>query len=274
MTKQKFQMQIRNWYRRHGRHGLPWRKTRDPYKILVSEVMLQQTQVSRVVPKYREFLASFPTIFALHRAPLSGVLRVWQGMGYNRRALYLKRLAHIIMAEHGGLPVRQAGRIPSDPEMLRCLPGIGRATAGAVAAFAFGRRTPFLETNIRRVHLHWFFPDRRRVSDAEILKKVEATLPARNIREWYWALMDYGAMGLKGIENPNRRSALGRRQPRFSGSVREARGKILAALLQSGHVAAGELQGEIPSRTFATALEGLRSDGLLVQRQSSEVRLP
>ncbi|MBI2625725.1 A/G-specific adenine glycosylase, partial [Candidatus Parcubacteria bacterium] len=147
----QFRKLIWSWYRRNGRHDLPWRTTRDPYRILVSEIMLQQTQAGRVIPAYRAFTSAFPTVRALARAPLARVLRVWQGLGYNRRALHLKRLAETVIREHGG-------RLPADPSLLRKLPGVGPATAGAVAVFAFNARAAFLETNIRRVYLHFFFP--------------------------------------------------------------------------------------------------------------------
>ncbi|MBI4132642.1 MAG: A/G-specific adenine glycosylase [Candidatus Sungbacteria bacterium] len=228
MTATTFQAQIRTWFRHH-RRNLPWRKTENPYRILISEVMLQQTQVGRVLPKYRSFLRLFPTIEALARAPLSRVLGAWQGLGYNRRALYLKRLAGIVVRDYNG-------RIPSDPELLRRLPGIGPGTAGAISAFAFGKRVAFLETNIRRVFLYAFFRNRRRVQDAEVLAKIKQTLPQRSIREWYYALMDYGALALKHAPNPNHRSAAYAKQPPFQGSRRELRGQILSAVVDAGRI--------------------------------------
>ncbi len=274
MAPKHFKRLIRSWYRRHGRHDLPWRKTRDPYRILVSEVMLQQTQVSRVLAKYREFLRSFPNLRALARAPLSRVFRAWQGMGYNRRVLYLKRLAEIATREHGG-------KIPRDPAALRRLPGIGPATAGAVAAFAFGRRMAFLETNIRRVYLHSFFPRRKRVGDAEILGKIWATLPRRNIRAWYYALMDYGALALRparGFRNPNRRSGHYRRQPAFGGSSRQARGLILAEVIRARGLALSALRRRLAAdptlrrhgtgRAFRTLVGALEREGLIARRRN------
>lgn len=263
MARKAFQRRIWSWYRRHGRHDLPWRRTRDPYAILVSEVMLQQTQVSRVIPKYREFIQRFPTVQALDEAPLGRVLAVWQGMGYNRRAAYLKRLAHAITTEHGG-------RIPADPAALQKLPGIGSATAGAVAAFAFGRRSPFIETNIRRAYLHNFFPRRRNVGDREILKKIAVTMPQKNIREWHYALMDYGALALKGIVNPNRRAAAYSRQPPFAGSRRELRGRILAAVIREGTLPFPALEnllqsGQKPAHSIGSVVAALTREGLLVE---------
>ncbi len=269
MGSKRFQNLILTWYRLNGRHDLPWRRTRDPYRILVSEVMLQQTQVSRVLAKYRKFLRAFPNLRALGRTPVAQVLRTWQGMGYNRRALYLKRLAEALLWDYNG-------RLPDEPTTLRRLPGIGPATAGAIAAFAFGRRVAFLETNIRRVYIHFFFPRRKRVRDAEILGKIWATLPRRNIREWYYGLMDYGAVALRpaqGIGNPNRRSAHYHRQPRFEGSRRQARGRILAAVAEKRGLSFRALREEIgrdPTlspytgpRLFRQVIRGLLREGLL-----------
>lgn len=259
MRPDQFRVHVWRWYRRNGRHDLPWRKTRDPYRILVSEVMLQQTQVSRVIRKYRQFIRRFPTVRALARAPIGEVLTAWHGLGYNRRAAHVKRLAEIVVADYDG-------KIPSDPRALRALPGIGAGTAGAVAVFAFNKPVAFLETNIRRVFLHHFFPRRRQVSDARVLSKIAATLPSRNIREWYWALMDYGAGALREIENPNRRSAQYARQAAFEGSNRQLRGRALGALVTSGGGSAGELlrraRIHAPLARLRAALEELAAEGL------------
>lgn len=261
MTPTRFRNRIRSWYRRNGRHELPWRKTRDPWAILVSEIMLQQTQVSRVIPKYREFLSAFPTPSALNRAPLRRALTLWQGMGYNRRVLHLKRLAEIITHEYDD-------RIPADLETLRRLPGIGSSTAGAIVAFAFNRRVVFAETNIRRVYLHFFFTRRRRVADARITAKIRETLPRRNIREWYWALMDYGAAAIKGVPNPNRRSKSWRRQPKFASSRRELRGKIVSAVIRGGGVGTRALASRLgrSNREIADAIAALCDEGLIAIR--------
>lgn len=288
MTVRKFQEMIRAWYRHHGRHDLPWRKFprslparlaeapaklagRQAYRILVSEVMLQQTQVSRVLRYYPRFLGAFPDLRALDRAPLPRVLRAWQGMGYNRRALYLKRLAHIIMAKY-------AGRIPRDPAALRELPGIGPATAGAIAAFAFGKRVAFLETNIRRVYLHFFFPYRRHVADREIFHEIRRTMPGHDPRQWYYALMDYGALALKGVENPNRRSAGYTRQPPFAGSRRELRGQIITTLIREHGIPLRALEERVrsgfkTSHAIRNTVAALTREGLLV-RKDGRVTIP
>ncbi len=250
----------------YGRHPLPWRHTKDPYRILVSEVMLQQTQVSRVLKKYPKFLAAFPTIQALDRAPLAKVLRVWQGMGYNRRALYLQRLAHIVCDKF-------AGHIPENPDALCRLPGIGAGTAGAIAAFAFGKRSAFIETNIRRAYLHHFFRGRRGIPDTVLLEKISATLPRKNIREWYYALMDYGAEGLTDVPNANRRSAHYFRQSLFKGSRRELRGRVLAEVVRRGSVAKPELQRRIKDRRLLEVLAMMQREGL-VTCSRSRISLP
>jgi A/G-specific adenine glycosylase len=257
----EFRRRIRAYWRRRGRHDLPWRRTNDPYRILVSEVMLQQTQVARVIPKYHQFLRRFPNFAALSRAHTREVLAAWQGLGYNRRALALKRCAEIVTKIF-------SGKLPSDEKILRTLPGIGGATAGAIVAFAFNRPSVFIETNIRRVFIHFFFPHATAVRDNEIRALVAQTLPRRNIREWYWALMDYGAMLAKRLpENPNTRSARYRRQSPFEGSHRQLRGKILALILKKGALHASEIARalDIPLQKINRALRTLSRDGFLHQ---------
>lgn len=254
-------------YREHGR-DLPWRRTRDPYAILVSEVMLQQTQVSRVVPKYEAFLRAFPTVEALASAPLADVLRVWSGLGYNRRAKALHAAARTIVARHGGA-------VPGSYEELRALPGIGHATAAQVLAFAFGVAVPYVETNIRAALIHWFFPERDRVSDRELLPLVEATLDRDDPRTWCYALMDYGAALKRAVPNPSRRSAHHVRQAAFAGSSREARGAVLKALALRGRATTARIAADagIDAERIARAVEALEREGLVV-RDGRSWRLP
>ena len=218
-----FREAVHTWFKAN-RRTLPWRVTVDPYAILVSEIMLQQTQVDRVIGKYAAFLALFPDFAALARAPLQEVLAAWQGLGYNRRAIALKKCAEAVMSSHGGL-------LPESVEALQTLPGIGPYTARAIAAFAFGLPTVFIETNIRAVFIHHFFADRQGVKDSEILPLVAATLDRADPRDWYNALMDYGVMLKKAHKNPARRSAHHVRQTPFRGSNRELRSRIVKALL-------------------------------------------
>ena len=219
-----FRASVLGHYREHGR-DLPWRRTRDPYEILVSEVMLQQTQVSRVLPKYDLFLARFPALSTLAAAPLSAVLTAWQGLGYNRRALALHRAAQTVMDEH-------RGRLPRSVSELRRLPGIGPATAAAVCVFAYGHPLVFIETNIRSAFLHHFFRECSTVPDTDILPLIEATLDRDNPRDWYYALMDYGAWVKKTQPNPSRRSKHHTTQTPFRGSRRQLRAQVLRLLLE------------------------------------------
>jgi A/G-specific adenine glycosylase len=180
--------------------------------------------VDRVRAKYVEFLAAFPDIDALASAPLERVLAAWQGLGYNRRAVALHRSARILVLEH-------RGSIPDDTAALVALPGIGAATAASIRAFAFDAPVVFIETNIRRVFIHEFFPGREAVADGELLPVVAAALDTRSPREWYSALMDYGTALARQVPNPNRRSRSYTRQSRFEGSDRQVRGAILRALV-------------------------------------------
>ena len=170
------------WYRRNGRE-LDWRRTSDPYRILLSEIMLQQTQVARVREKYPAFLSLFPSFRTLAKAGRSEVIRAWRGMGYNNRSVRLHQLARAVTSERGG-------RLPSDPAALQQLPGIGPYTAHAVACFAFGRRVPVVDTNIRRVLSRWVGSP---VSVKELWSLAEALLPTRSVQNWNQALMDLGA---------------------------------------------------------------------------------
>jgi len=257
-----FRERVRRHYRRH-RRAMPWRETRDPYRILVSEVMLQQTQVDRVRPRYAAFLEAFPDLQALAAAPLPAVLAAWQGLGYNRRALALARTARLLVAEHGG-------NVPREPAALATLPGIGPATAASIAAFAFDAPVVFIETNIRRVFLHEFFPGREAVPDAELLPLVARALDRRRPREWYHALMDYGAALGRAVPNPNRRSAAYGRQAPFAGSDRQLRGAILRALLASGPLGTAALARAVGGgRERVTRLVGaLAAEGFVVLRGS------
>ena len=227
-ARRAFRAIIYDHYRTDGRK-LPWRETDDPYHILVSEIMLQQTQVERVIGKYGAFIAAFPDFHALAQAPLQEILTVWQGLGYNRRAIALKKSAEIIVSTYNGtLPHRQ--------DELRKLPGIGRYTAAALVTFALNQPTVLIETNIRTVFIHFFFHghDRTDITDTEILPFVEQTLDTANPRQWYYALMDYGVLLKQLYPNPSRRSAHYHKQSAFKGSNRELRGMILRTLTQRG----------------------------------------
>jgi A/G-specific adenine glycosylase len=231
-----FRKRIYDYYDNQGR-DLPWRKRVTPYRVLVSEIMLQQTQVDRVIEKYKEFLAAFPNFNTLAEAPTAKLLTIWSGMGYNRRALSLKNLAQVVVAEH-------KGRLPSDPEQLVELPGIGPYTAGAVAAFAFNKPVVFMDTNIRRVYIHEFFRDGENIRDEELLPIVRCTIDNKYPAKWYNALMDYGSMLKKEQINPNKRSAHYTRQSPFENSNRQVRGSILKALVKGAALTANRIVKE------------------------------
>lgn len=186
--------------------------------------MLQQTQVSRVIEKYTAFISTFPTAQSLAHAQTKDVLLLWQGLGYNRRALYLKQACEKVVQMYDG-------KFPKDFKLLTALPGIGPATAGDILAFAWNIPHPVIETNIRSIFIHFFFKDKTQVHDKEILELVTKTLDTKNPREWYWALFDYGAH-LKTIRKNNNRSVHYVKQSRFAGSNREKRSQILKLILQ------------------------------------------
>jgi A/G-specific adenine glycosylase len=220
-----FREMVWSFYREHGRR-LPWRETRDPYRILVSEFMLQQTQVARVTPKYLAFVDRFPDVAALAAARFDEVLALWSGLGYQRRALWLKRIADTL--------VRQGdGTIPRTMAGLRALPGVGPATAAAVAAFAYGEPHPLVETNIRTAILAHFGGESggtsATLSPRSILALVDATLDREDPRNWYYALMDYGSALKKKGEG---RLPAGRRPSEpFAGSRRALRAAAVRVVL-------------------------------------------
>ncbi len=220
---QSFRDLIWDFYAANKR-DFAWRNVNNPYWVVVSEIMLQQTQTHRVEPKFDQFIAEFSNFEILAQASLRDVLSLWQGLGYNRRGKYLHELAKAVVLNHNGL-------LPDDPEQLRGLPGVGPYTAGAIGAFAFNKPTIFIETNIRAVFLHTFNRSAEHVSDKDLMPLIEATLDRHNPREWYYALMDYGAM-LKKISNPNIRSKHYTIQSKFEGSDRQIRGKIIALLIE------------------------------------------
>ncbi|MCA1959214.1 MAG: A/G-specific adenine glycosylase [Desulfomonile sp.] len=241
---------FRNAVYRHFRENardLPWRRTNDPYRILVSEIMLQQTQVERVLQKYDAFVERFPRFETLAAASLRDVLAAWQGLGYNRRAMALHQTAQRVVAEFGG-------NLPDSVETLKTLPGIGGATAGALVAFAFHKPSVFVETNIRRVFIYFFFRGENRVADRQIFPLVEQTLDRSRVRIWYYALMDHGAMLKTAEGNPNRRSAHYHRQSSFLGSDRQIRGLILRGLIENHSLSEDALVaavGKSPARVKA-----------------------
>ena len=221
-----FQAIVREHYHENGRHDLPWRQSLsdgrfDPYRILVSELMLQQTQVSRVIPKYNVFLRRFPDVHELARVELGEVLRAWSGLGYNRRAKYLHQAAKALAQQSG---------FPTTEEELTALPGVGPNTAGAILTYAYNQPALFIETNIRTVYIHHFFHNEQGIADSTIRRYLEKTLDSEQPREWYWALMDYGSYLKREVGNLNMLSKDYTKQSKFEGSRRQIRGQILRLL--------------------------------------------
>lgn len=238
---------------------LPWRFIDDPYAVLVSEVMLQQTQVTRVLKHWSRFLALFPTVDALAASSTADVLSQWQGLGYNRRALALKRAAEECSASHGG-------KLPHTAEELELLPGIGPATAAGVMAFAYNKPSVYLETNVRTVFLHELFPDREKVSDRELAPLVAASCCVDDPRGWYYALLDYGAYLKTLVINPSRRSAHYARQSVFEGSRRQKRAELVRVVLAEPGIGIDELAHRLDAFERAAGrerVEGATFDSII-----------
>ena len=249
----QFQRMIFSWWSKN-RRDLPWRETRDPYKILVSEVMLQQTQVSRVLPKYEEFLFYFPDVYALSRASSARVLRVWKGMGYNRRALYLKKTAVAVTGlYHGEFP-------KSESELIK-LPGLGKYTARALLVFAFENNIAMVDTNIRQIITHFFY-DGESQSEKIIQETADAILPSGRSWDWHQALMDYGALALPKTKRPAKKYVP------FRESARYFRGQVID-MLRDGAVSQRDLAREFQLKygkdgVFTrNIIASLRKDGLI-----------
>lgn len=208
---------------------LPWRNVTDPYAIWISEVMLQQTQVARVLTRWGRFMARFPTLDALSASARIDLLEEWQGMGYNRRALALKQAADICVRDF-------AGHLPETYEALVALPGIGPSTAAGIMAFSHDAPSTYIETNVRAVFIHHFFPDAQDVSDKDIRPLVEATCPDADVHGWYYALLDYGAELKRTCSNPARAAKAYVRQSAFPGSRRQKRAWLLREVMGAGRM--------------------------------------
>ena len=231
---------------------MPWREQPTFYYVLVSEIMLQQTQVRRVLAKFTEFTRTFPTIDSLAAADLSRVLAAWQGLGYNRRAKYLHQAAQAVAANGA----------PNTRIKLMKLPGVGANTAAAILNYVYEIPTSFVETNIRTVYFHHFFANETRVSDRDVLVKVAETIDAARSREWFWALMDYGAELKRQGYGRLSQSKHYVKQPPLDGSMRQMRGEIIRRYTHGQSVAqiTRELNGD---PRFAVALRSIQNDGLI-----------
>ncbi len=251
-----FQGIIMDYYREYGR-DFPWRETRNPYYILLSEMMLQQTQTQRVLPKYNLWIETFPTWEALAEAPLLDVLALWKGLGYNRRAKAIHTIAKRVV---------ELGEFPKEEKELLAFPMVGPATAAAIGAFCFDQPTSYLETNIRRVLLYFFFHEDDAVHDRDLYEVLQLVIQGMNPREWYYAFMDYGVY-LKGLMvNPNRRSAHYTKQSKFEGSHRQIRGALLHILIEGGGSSLEDLYGVIKRKPedIDRAMNELVAEGFVV----------
>lgn len=275
--KKQFNKTLFAWHKNHYR-DMAWRRTHDPYEILISEVMLQQTQVERVREKYTLFLKQFPNVQALASAPLGEVLRSWSGLGYNRRAKYLHECAKIVTREH-------KGKFPKTYEELILLPGVGMSTAGALLAFAFRKETPMIDTNIRRILIRVFFPHCQGValtmpSDKELYVFAAGLIPEGKGRMWNYAMLDLGASlcSARGHTDDCPLTPLHGRvgdfvykkpQKKFAGSDRFYRGRILAQLA-AGSASSKQLQSELmlDDTALQVILTKLIIEGLVVEIKS------
>lgn len=252
-----FQDFILDFYLQYGR-SFPWRDSFDPYEILLSELMLQQTQTDRVLPKYIQFLSNWPCLQDMADAPLANILQEWKGLGYNRRAIALKRIAQICVEKYGS-------KLPIYDCELRTLPMVGPATAAAVRAFAYCEKALYLETNIRRVLLYVFFHNKEGVHDKELYSVLERLIQGVDPKHWYYALMDYGVFLKKNIPNPNRRSAHYSKQSKFENSNRQIRGQLLTVFTERGTLTRQELYNRLDfsEERIVFCLDSLIQEGFI-----------
>jgi A/G-specific adenine glycosylase len=260
-TVTQFQDMIFSWWK-DNRRDLPWRHTKNPYHILISEIMLQQTQVKRVIPKYAEFLAALPDVYSLANAQPAQVLTLWRGLGYNRRALYFQKAAKVIVADYRGI-------IPDSESELIKLPGLGLYTARAIMVFAFEKNVAMVDTNIRQIITHYLF-DGLPQKEKTILMTADRLVPAGRAWEWHQALMDFGALAMA---KEKKAMHVVKKQAPFKDSDRYYRGRIIDVLRVNN---AKETQlvadfvreyGKTPV-FFHRIIDGLKKDGLLVKKKS------
>lgn len=245
---------------------MPWRDDPTPYRVWVSELMLQQTQVSRVIPKFEEFMKQFPTIRQLGESSLADVLVVWSGLGYNRRAKFLWEAATEVSMKYDG-------ELPREYKQLVSLPGIGPNTAGAILNYAYEVPTAFVETNIRTVYFHHFFAERTDITDRELLELVGRTMDREHPRQWFWALMDYGAYLKTTAGGRLDQSKHYKKQSPLAGSLREMRGRIIRELTRLPLETEALKESVAADERFVQALEDLEREGM-IQRKGERWHLP
>jgi len=258
MKIKEFKETVLSHYRQAGRK-FPWHFA-DPWGVTVSEFMLQQTRTERVIPYWKNWMKIWPRPKDLAKASMEEALRAWSGLGYNRRCRYLKDSAAIIAGENGG-------RVPETPRALLSLPGVGPYISSAIACFAYNYPAVFIETNIRSAVIHCFFSGRNDVRDSEIIPILEEALDRDDPRTWHYALMDYGAFLKKTTANPGRRSAHYSRQSPFDGSFRQARGKVIKALVSIGRCDAEELKraSGLEDKKLYDVLEKLKKESFVAE---------
>ena len=255
------------------KRDLPWRHINEltaldrGYRVLVSEMMLQQTQVSRVVPKYHSWLKQWPTLADFMEATLADAIVAWSGLGYNRRAKYLFESLHAVFAQYNGI-------VPPDVRALTKLPGLGTNTAAAVVVYTHDLPVAFIETNIRTVYLHEFFPHAKNsITDADILKLVNTTIDTVKPREWFYALMDYGTYIKKTYGNQLYKSHTYKKQAAFIGSRRQVRGSVILLLRQTVYLTRDELHRAIDDDRLDSVLADLIKEGLITSNNTGSYRL-
>lgn len=257
-----FKTLILTFYSEHGR-PFSWRETSDPYQVLVSEVMLQQTQTGRVVPKYEAFLSKWPDFSSLAEASTEELLSVWKGLGYNRRALNLRKSARMTQTWDW--------TIPNDKALIESLPGVGKATSSAIRSFCFGEKSVYLETNIRRVLLTSFYPEVEEVKDKDLeLLLYELSLINEDMKSWYYALMDYGVLLKTIFPNANRRSAHYTKQKKFENSNRQIRGQLIHLLTDTGSKELSviyDLLSHFEDERILNSLEQLTKEGFVQEKE-------
>lgn len=259
----EFQNEVLTFYK-HNKRKMAWRDISNPYKIFVSEMMLQQTQVERVKIKYAEFIKKFPTIQSVAQAEKTEILITWQGLGYNRRALFIKRSCEEIILNHNG-------KFPKDFITLQILPGIGPSTAGAICAFAYNQPVTFIETNVRAVILHFFFKNKEKISDKEVFTVLGKVTPKTiSSRDWYYALYDYGTflkktIGKKKKTELHKQSKHYNKQSKFEGSFRQKRSNVLKLKLAQPDISEIEIisQLKITEQELDDVLFSLDKDGMI-----------
>ena len=260
----QFQKKIYDFYIQNKR-DFSWREDITPYRIVISEIMLQQTQTARVKEKFENWMHIFPDFQTLAKAPQAQVLQHWQGLGYNRRGVALHSIAKIVMQDHNGM-------LPADITTLQSFPSIGPNTAGSIAAFAFNIPTVFIETNIRTVYTCEFFAGKTEIADKDLISYIQATLDTKNPRDWYYALMDYGVYLKKLLPRINSASKHYAKQSKFEGSKRQIRGHIIRILTQHHQLSFEDIMAitkealPLNPHSIQTVINDLLSEKLIYQK--------